>query len=83
MPNASPCKVIWTQMCSPDLYTEQSKEEVGKHRAWASLHGLQQNEACKLAMSGLLMMPKAYTSPGLVKRLSVKVSGAVYMMVPT
>lgn len=29
------------------------------------------------------MMPKAYTSPGLVRRLSRKTSGAVYMMVPT
>ncbi len=31
----------------------------------------------------LLMMPEAYTSPGLVKRQSLKISGAVYMMVPT
>ena len=34
-------------------------------------------------LQGLLMIPKAYTSPGLVKRLSLKISGAVYMMVPT
>ena len=34
-------------------------------------------------LQDLLMMPKAYTSPGLVKRQSLKISGAVYMMVPT